>query len=398
MTPGSPLVSRMNRSNVVRDEHCGVTGIEMEKKFVRCLLLSVLAVAAGRSGAQGTAERPPWAAEVDALFAAWDRPDSPGCALGVIQDGKLAYARGYGQASLEHAVPITSRTVFDVGSTSKQFTAASIGLLVQDGKLGVEDEIHDWVSELAPWDETVTLDHLLHHTSGIPDYLGLLFRSGADEADLTTPAQALEHLAKVQKLAFAPGSRFEYSNSNYFLLSLVIARAAGRPFQDFARERLFEPLGMTSTLLMHDHALVVPHRATGYGKRDGGGFGVAMSDFEQLGDGAVQTSVEDLVRWDSNFYSWEVGGEALRAFLHGTAALNDGKPNQYARGLIVDELRGLPRVSHGGAWAGFRAQLMRFPEQKTSFVCLANLADVDPSGLCEQVAAVVLGGKMRGER
>jgi CubicO group peptidase (beta-lactamase class C family) len=339
-------------------------------------------------------EQPPWAREVDALFARCDRPDSPGCALGVIQDGKLTYARGYGQASLEHSVPITARTVFDIGSTSKQFTAAAIGLLAQDGKLGVEDEVHDWVPELAPWDSDVTLDLLLHHTSGIPDYLGLMFRAGIDAADLTTPAQALEHLSKVQKLLFPPGSKYEYSNSNYFLLSLVIERASGQPFHELARARLFEPLGMTSTLLFHDHTLVIPHRATGYAQREGGGFGVAMSDFEQLGDGAVQTSVEDLARWDANFTSWKVGGEALRQFLHETGKLNDGKAIEYARGLMVDRYRGLARVSHGGSWAGYRAQLMRFPEQKTSIVCLCNLGNMNPNVLCEQVAGVVLAQQM----
>lgn len=359
--------------------------------------LALVAPLSAVSSAQAPAT-PPWAPEVDAVFAEWDEPDSPGCALGVIQDGKLVYARGYGQASLEHSVPITSRTIFDIGSTSKQFTAASIGLLVQDGKLRLEEEIHEWVPELAPWDDDVTLDHMLHHTSGIPDYLGLLSRAGHETEDLTTPAQALELLAKVDKLSFTPGARFEYSNSNYFLLSLVIERAGKKPFQEFARERLFAPLGMTSTLLMHDHALVVPHRATAYGRRPAGGFRVVMSDFEQLGDGAVQTSVEDLAKWDGNFYSWAVGGEKLREFLHGTGTLNDGKSIPYARGLVVDTFRGLDRVNHGGSWAGYRAQLMRFPAQRASIVCLCNLGQMNPNDLCERVAGVVLGKVMKGER
>jgi CubicO group peptidase (beta-lactamase class C family) len=178
----------------------------------------------------------------------------------------------------------------------------------------------------------------------------------------------------------------------------VIERASGVPFPRFARERIFAPLGMTSTLLFDDHGLVVPHRATGYGPRRGGGFRVAMSDFEQLGDGAVQTSVEDLVRWDANFYAKQVGGEALHAFLHATGTLADGSSIEYARGLFVDTFRGLARVSHGGAWAGYRAQLMRFPEQKTAIVCLANLNAMDPNALCEQVAEVVLAGELKSER
>jgi len=373
-------------------------GVDVEKKDM-LLALSIVAVSASANlnAAQAPGERPAWANEVDAVFARWDRPDSPGCALGVIQDGMLVYTRGYGQASLELSVPIDSRTVFDIGSTSKQFTAASIGLLVQEKKLAVTDEIHDWIPELAPWDDEVTLDHMLHHTSGIPDYINLMGAS-IDEASVTTSAQALQALSTVPKLVFTPGSRFQYSNSNYFLMSLVVERAAKQSFQDFLRERIFAPLGMTSTMLFHDHTLVIPRRASGYAPREGGGFRGAMSDWEQLGDGAVQTSVEDLVKWDSNFYSWKVGGEALRDFLHATGTLNDGTSIVYARGLFVDEFRGLRRVNHAGAWAGYRAQLLRFPDQKTSFVCLCNLAGIDPRGLCEQAAEIVLAKQMKRER
>ncbi|NOT32098.1 MAG: beta-lactamase family protein [Planctomycetes bacterium] len=310
--------------------------------------------------------------------------------MGIIQDGQLVHARGFGQASLEHSVPITPRTVFDIGSTSKQFTAAAIGLLALENELGLEDEIHDWIPELADYGVALTLDHMLHHTSGLPDYLGLMGRKGVQTADWTTPADALLALAEVQQLDFVPGARFEYSNTNYFLLSLVSERASDTPFHEFVHTRPFEPLGRRDTLLFHDHTLVVPRRATAYGPRPGGGFQVDMSDFEQLGDGAVQTTIEDLLKWDANFYSHALGGEPLQAFLHSTGRLNDGKAITYARGLFVDTFRGLARVSHGGAWAGYRAQLMRFPDQKTSIVCLSNLATMDPNGLCEQVAAIVL--------
>jgi len=365
--------------------------------------LALGALAAAQTPAAAT---PGWAPQVDALFARWDKPDSPGCALGVIQDGKLVYARGYGLASLELSVPITPQTVFDIGSTSKQFTAAAIGLLVQDGKLHVADEIHEWLDELPPWDQEVTLDHMLHHTSGMPDYCGLMFDARIDPASVTTPLEALGFLKRVDRLRFAPGSRFEYSNTNFFLLSLVVERAAKQPFQDFVRERFFAPLGMTSTMLFHDHTLVVPHRATGYAPRQpggsasiqGGGFGVSMSDWEQLGDGAVQTCVEDLVKWDTNFYTHAVGGDALQAFLHATEPLSDGKPSGYARGLFVDTFRGLPREHHGGSWAGYRAELTRFPAQKTSFVCLSNLGDMNPVRLCEQVAAIVLADKLAASK
>jgi CubicO group peptidase (beta-lactamase class C family) len=352
-------------------------------------LLSVAlcgALLVGRVHAQAQ-EAPPWVAEVDALFATWDKPGSPGCALGVIQDGELVHARGFGEASLEHGVKITPATVFDIGSTSKQFTAAAIGLLVQDGKVEVEQEIHEWVDELGVFDHDVTLDHLLRHTSGLPDYIDLMT---ADEADVTTPAQALEALAKVEQLHFEPGTRFEYSNTNYFLLSLVIERASDQQFQEFARARLFAPLGMTSTLLFHDHTLVIPRRACAYAPRKAGGFRVYLSNWEQLGDGAVQTSLLDLARWDANYYTRTVGGDALHAFLHTTAPLADGRPNDYARGLFVDRFLGRERVSHSGSWAGYRAEMMRFPAERTSIVCLANLATINPTELCERVAVLVL--------
>lgn len=349
-------------------------------------LVCFVLLLAGRPGGQEPAA-PAWAAEVDALFAAWDRPGSPGCVVGVIQDGTLVHARGFGEASLEHGVPITPETVFDLGSTSKQFTAAAIGLLVQDGKLRVEQEIHEWLGELPDFGADVTLDHLLHHTSGLPDYIGLMTD---DEADVTTPEQALAALKAVTELHFEPGTRFEYSNTNYFLLALVAARAAGQPFHEFVEARIFAPLGMQTTRLFHDHTLVIPHRASAYAPRKGGGFRVNLSDWEQLGDGAVQTSLLDLVRWDANFTTHAVGGDALQAFLHARQPLADGRSNDYARGLFVARFEGRERVSHGGAWAGFRAELMRFPAEKTTIVCLANLASMNPTALCEAVARLVL--------
>lgn len=356
------------------------------RRFPALLALSSALLCVNRPAAQAPAS-PAWAAEVDALFATWDKPDSPGCVLGVIQDGKLVHARGFGQASLEHGVPITPETVFDIGSTSKQFTAAAIGLLVQDGKVQVEQEIHEWFEELPDLGADVTLDHMLHHTSGLPDYIGLMT---ADRADVTTPAQAFEALMSVERLLFEPGTRFEYSNTNYFLLSLVVERTAKQPFHEFMQARIFTPLGMESTRLFHDHTLLIPRRASGYGQREEGGFGVIMSNWEQLGDGAVQTSLLDLALWDANFTTHAVGGEALQAFLHATTPLTGGKPNDYARGLFVARLEGRERVSHGGAWAGYRAELMRFPADKTTIVCLCNLATMNPTALCESVARLVL--------
>ena len=331
---------------------------------------------------------------IDKLFQEWDRADSPGCALAVLRDGKIAYAHGYGMANLEHAIPIGARTVFDIGSTSKQFTATCIALLEQDGKLGVTDDVRKYVPELPDYGHVITLDHLLHHTSGLRDYLTLFALAGIATEDLTGDRETLAMLARQKQTNFEPGAEWLYSNTGYFLLSVVVKRASGKTLPQFARERIFEPLGMHDTHIHDDHTLIVPHRATGYEPREQGGFGIDMSDFEQTGDGAVMTTLEDLARWDENFYSPKVGGPALLAFLRTRGQLNDGKELDYARGLGHGERDGIAFESHGGAWAGYRAQLLRFPSLHTSVVCLCNLGSMDPSALCWKVAELALAGKL----
>lgn len=338
-----------------------------------------------------------WAAAVDALFAPWDKPDSPGCMLGVIRDGELVHARGFGQANLEHGIPITIKSVFDIGSTSKQFTASCIGLLEQDGKLTADDDVRKWIPELRDYGTTITLRHLLNHTSGLRDYCELFALAGEDTENYTTKEQALALIARQKELNFTPGTEFLYSNTGYFLLSIVVERASGKTLPIFARERIFEPLGMNSTHIHDDHRLIVKNRAQAYSPREGGGFGIDMSDFEQTGDGSVMTTVGDLALWDANFYSSRVGGPKLHEFLHTHGRLSDGKQLDYCAGLGVSQVRGLKCVSHGGAWAGYRAQLMRFPDQRTSVVVLCNLGSMNPSALALKVAEIVLKDQLAPE-
>lgn len=331
---------------------------------------------------------------IDALFGAWSRPESPGCALGVIVDGRLAYARGYGSANLEHEIPIGPRTVFDIGSTSKQFTAACIGLLAQEGRLAVTDDVRKLVPELPDYGTPITIDHLLRHTSGLRDYLTLFALAGIASEDLTGPATALAMITRQKALEFEPGAEHRYSNSGYFLLSVVVERASGVALAEFARRRIFEPLGMHDTRFQEDHAQLVPRRATGHSPRPGGGFGIEMSDFEQTGDGAVLTTVEDLARWDANFHAPAVGGAALIEFLREHGKLADGTRLEYCRGLHGGEHRGVAFESHGGAWAGYRSDMLRFPGERTTVIVLANLDSIDASALCWRVAAVVLGDRL----
>ena len=324
------------------------------------------------------------------FFAQWDRSDSPGCAVGVLRDGRIAYARGYGMANLDLGIALSPHSVLDIGSTSKQFTAMAVVLLAQQGKLSLDDDVRRHIPELPTYEKPVTVRHLLTHTSGLRDYLTLWYLAGIDDADFTTEAEALDIIRRQKVLNFQPGEQRLYSNSGFFLASVLVERVSGRSLAQFAADHIFRPLGMRHTRFNNDHTAIIPGRATGYSRREGGGYSTSMSDFEQIGDGGVLTSVEDLQRWDENFYTGRVGGRAGLDQLHQRAILNNGRTEPYALGLIVDTYRGLRRVRHGGSWAGYRAELMRFPDQHFSVVVLCNLAGTDPTTLARRVAEVHL--------
>jgi CubicO group peptidase (beta-lactamase class C family) len=326
---------------------------------------------------------------VDAIFAEWDRSDSPGCALGVYRDGSIVYARGYGMADLERGVPITPATIFDIGSTSKQFAAVSIVLLAQDGLLSLDDDVRHHVPELPEYERPITIRHMLQHTSGLRDYIGLLTLGGARIDDVTTADDALAAIVRQRRLNFAPGDEYLYSNSGFFLLSVIVERVAGRSLRDFARERIFEPLGMERTHYLGSYDDIVPNRALAYAPR-GDGLRTDMSRWLQLGDGAVFTSVEELLHWDRNFHEPRVGGESMLAELQATGRLAGGQPITYGLGLNIDQYRGLRTVSHGGAWGGYRAELLRFPDQRFSVATLCNIASANPPQLARRVAGVYL--------
>ena len=329
---------------------------------------------------------------VDRIFAQWDTPSSPGCALAVVRNGAVVYERGYGAANLELNVPITPQTVFDIGSVSKQFTAMSIVLLVEDGKLSLDDDIHKFIPELPPYGAPITVRNMLHHLSGLRSYTDLFDLAGVPEIDQTTDDDALALIARQKTLNFPPGRQYLYSDTNYFLLALVVRRLSGESLRDFARRRIFEPLRMTSTHFHDDHQMIVPRRATGYAPRPGGGFNIDMSNFEELGDGSVMTTVEDLGRWDRNFYTPMVGGKGAIEQLQELGVRADGSKTPYAMGLVLDQYRGIPRVQHTGEWVGYRSSFLRFPRQRLSVILLCNMVgDLDPLALSERVADIYLG-------
>jgi len=334
---------------------------------------------------------------VDQAFGDFTKPGSPGCALAIFRGGKIIYEKGYGLANLEQNVPITPQTAFDIGSTSKQFTAASILLLEKQGKLSVRDDIHKFLPEIPDYGAPITILNLLNHTSGLRDYLTLFSLAGINLDSVTTDDDALAIIARQKKLNFPPGSEYLYSNSGYFLLSVIVKRASAKSLRDFAQENIFTPLGMTHTQYRDDHTSLIPNRALAYDAKDTGGYELDVSYFEQTGDGAVHTTVEDLQRWDENFYSAQIGGKEFLAEIQEPGKLTSGKTLDYAKGLGIGTYRGLRVVSHGGSWGGYRAQLLRFPDQHFSVACLCNTGNADTSALARTVAESYLGPQMAAQ-
>ena len=332
---------------------------------------------------------------VDSVFKQYDRTDSPGCALGIYKDGRIIYARGYGMANLELGIAISPRTVFDIGSTSKQFAAYAIGMLEKEGKLSLDDPIRKHIPELGAYADAIKLGDLVHHTSGLRDYLALMYLAGYRFDDVTDDQDALNLIVRQKAANFPPNSEWLYSNSGYFLLSQVVKRVSGQTLRGFATAKIFTPLGMNDTHFHDDHTMIVPNRATGYSPGEESGYTIEMSGFEQTGDGAVQTTVEDLLLWDRNWYDGTVGGKDLLEIQQRTARLTNGEDHRYAGGLFVSTYRGLKTVRHGGAWAGYRAELLRFPEQRTSVACLCNRGDADPSAFADQVADILLASSLQ---
>ncbi|MEW5901204.1 MAG: serine hydrolase domain-containing protein [Acidobacteriota bacterium] len=356
-------------------------------------LLPSLAVALLIFGASPlTADETP--AKVDRLFAQWDSTVSPGCALAVIKDGQIIYKRGYGMAKLEDGIVMTPDKIFDIGSVSKQFTAALIAMLAREGKISLDDDVHKYLPQLPRYERPMTIRHLIHHTSGLRDYNLLLSLAGfRPESDCPNVDEALEVIFAQKRLNYPAGEEYSYTNSGYFLLGQIVEMVSGKTLNEFAQERIFRPLGMAHTLYQDNHLQVIKNRATGYDQTDQG-FQLNLSNWDETGDGNVYTSVEDLYLWDQAFYNHKLGGE-LMEMLHEVGVLNDGKKLDYAFGLVVGEYKGLKNVGHGGAWAGFRAAISRFPEQKFSVICLANLSSIEPSGLCHRVADIYLAGLLK---
>jgi CubicO group peptidase (beta-lactamase class C family) len=335
--------------------------------------------------------------QVDKIFEKWDKPASPGCALGVYKDGKIIYKRGYGMANLNDDVPISPATVFHVASMSKQFTAASIVLLAQEGKLSLDDDVHKYIPELPDFGQKITIRHLVHHTSGLRDQWDLLGLAGwRYSLDLITNDDVMSVMTRQKDLNFKPGDRHVYCNTGYTLMGLIVKRVSGMSLREFTTKNIFEPLGMTHTHFRDDHAEIIKHDALGYEQESKDKpFEMSLTNFDTVGATSLHTTVEDLQLWDENFYHPRVGGAALNEQMLERGKLNSGEQLDYAFGLVESKYKGLPTVSHGGADAGYRSGLTRFPDQHFSAAVLCNTAEVNPNGLINQVADILLANDFK---
>ncbi|MFC1614831.1 serine hydrolase domain-containing protein, partial [Gemmatimonadota bacterium] len=361
-------------------------------------LVLLTALFFGALGCAGNSEQQPerefesaWAARVDSLVTGELEPGGPGCAVAIFKDEAIAFKRGYGMASLDYGIPITPTTVFDIASISKQFTATSILMLDESGKLSLNDDIRKFIPEFPDYGSKIEIRNLIHHTSGIRDWVWLLILAGTPFENILSRRDLFQFIVRQKELAFAPGDQYKYSNSGYNLLALIVERVTGMSLADFVQREIFEPLGMKNTFIFDDRRTVISNRAFGYIPDDDVGY--CMEHYFNpaiVGSSNIHSTVEDLLLWDQNFYSNKVGPTDLAEKMEIRGRLNSGDTIDYAFGLFVQEHRGLKTVSHEGDWAGFLSCMLRFPEQKITVVCLANTQEFSPKRLCYRIADLCL--------
>lgn len=331
--------------------------------------------------------------QVDELFTAWNTNDSPGASVAVVKDGSIVYKNGYGMANLEYDIPNSPSTIFHIASVSKQFTVFSILLLEQEGKLSLEDDIRDYIPEVPDFGKTITLRHLASHTSGLRDQWNLLAMAGWRLDDVITKEHVLKLVSKQKELNFNPGDEFAYCNTGFTLLAEIVARVADQSFAEFTRSNIFDPLNMTNTLFYDDHEKIVKNRSYSY-HADISGYKKSVLSYANVGATSLFTTVEDLSLWSMNFSNTKVGDTTIINKMNKLAVLNNGKTFGGALGQFVGKYKGLNEIQHGGADAGYRSYLTRFPDENFSVIVFSNSAEFNTGGIAHKVADIYLKDKI----
>ena len=357
----------------------------LNRATVSCAVLLLAGVCGPASAQPQVAEK-----SVDAIFSKWNNA-TPGCAVGVAVRGKPVLMKAYGMADLEHDVPNTPDTIFESGSVAKQFTAMAILLLVEDGRLSLDDQVRKHIPELPDYGVPLTIRHMLTHTSGLRDWGSIAGIAGAPRTTREyTHAHVLEIVSRQKALNFPPGSHWSYSNTGFNLAAIIVDRVSGMSFAEFSKRRIFQPLGMTSTSWRDDHQRIVKGRAIAYSTTSAG-YQVEMPFENVHGNGGLLTTVGDLLKWNENYVQPRIGTAALVAEQQKVGKFNDGKDLDYALGLYVRPLEGAKNIYHSGSTAGYRAHLNRFPDTHTSVAVLCNGSDGNATNAANDVSRLYLG-------
>lgn len=334
--------------------------------------------------------------QIEKVFERFNKSDCPGCAIGFSRNGELLYMRGFGMANLEYSVPITSETVFEAGSVSKQFTAAAILLLERQGKLALDDDIRKFLPEVPEFGGKITIRHLLTHTSGLRDQWVSLTIAGRPPGSVVHTLDEILNLVRRQKeLNFPTGTEYLYCNTGFSLLTVIAHRAGGKTLADFSQAEMFQPLGMAATQWRDDHTRIVKNRATAYSVDRAGAFHSDMPFTRVYGNGGLLTTVGDLLAWNEIFWSPRVLSQELIDRMQTPGRLVGGEALDYGLGLVLTEYKGLREINHGGSTAGYRAYLLRLPEQHLSLALLCNVGAANSESLAHQVVDVLLSGQLK---
>ncbi len=316
--------------------------------------------------------------------------DAPGVAVGVVLHGELVYAKGFGMANIEQGSPITPKSPFYIASASKQFTAACAALLVERGQLRLSDDVRTHLPELPDYGHKITVDHLIHHTSGVREWSSLILFRGEDPRYEQHISQddVFRLLCRQNQLNSDPGSEYRYSSGGYVLLTAILERVSGRSLREFSREEIFEPLGMDQTRFEDNYAELLPGRVDSYRRTSNGQYERFLKHFDVYGDGGLVTTVGDMAKWDANFRSQRIGGNRFLKLMGSKGRLIDGREIPYAFGLESKSYRGRSTIEHNGGMLGYRADYIRFPDDDCSVIVLGNSSEA--AGVVYQVIDQVL--------
>lgn len=310
---------------------------------------------------------------IDKAFSFLDKPDSPGVAIVTLRGGKVLFKKEYGFACIEHGIPITTKTVFNIASLSKQFTAMAIALMVERGDLGLDDDIRKYIPELPEYGEEITISHLIHHTSGLREFVYVGMRmAGWGNEDKIKHKQILEMLYNQRGLNFSPGEIYSYCNTGYCLLAEIVSRISGMPFREWMKKNIFDPLEMNDTCIRDNAHMVIKNVANSYIHAKGEK--PARYDYLKtpIGAGCVYSTIEDMTKWALNFEEGIVGGSKVFSLMRTRGILNNGSTIDYAFGQNVSLWYDLLKIDHSGAGSGWNSYFARFPKQKYSIIILAN--------------------------